>query len=75
MIGGGRNWDYRATWIRDGSFTVYALMRLGYVEEAKAFNRWVGQRAATCPDGRLSIMYRVDGSEISPEETQPFQRL
>src|SRR5262249_44235982 len=29
-IGGGRNWDYRYTWIRDSSFTLYGLMRLGY---------------------------------------------
>src|SRR5262245_9203041 len=33
-IGGGRNWDYRYTWIRDSSFTLYGLMRLGYTEEA-----------------------------------------
>ena len=31
-VGGGRNWDYRYTWIRDASFTLYALMRLGFTE-------------------------------------------
>jgi hypothetical protein len=40
-IGGGRNWDYRFTWIRDASFTMYGLMRLGYTEEAAAFMSWL----------------------------------
>ncbi len=43
-IGGARNWDYRYTWIRDASFTLYALMRLGYTEEAQAFMHWMEQR-------------------------------
>jgi GH15 family glucan-1,4-alpha-glucosidase len=60
--GGVRNWDYRATWIRDASFTVYALMRLGYQEEAMAFTRWTGARTQDERDGRLQIMYRIDGS-------------
>ncbi|WP_395676938.1 glycoside hydrolase family 15 protein [Inquilinus sp.] len=66
--GGLRNWDYRATWVRDASFTVYALMRLGYQEEAMAFTRWIADRAADCPDGRLQVMYAMDGG-IVPEET------
>jgi GH15 family glucan-1,4-alpha-glucosidase len=62
--GGGRNWDYRATWIRDASFTVYAFMRLGYVDEANAFMRWIGDRAHTCSDdGSMQIMYGIDGRE------------
>ena len=43
-VGGVRNWDYRYTWIRDASFTLYALMRLGYTEEATAFMRWIEER-------------------------------
>ena len=39
-IGGPRNWDYRYTWIRDASFTLYAFMRIGYTEEAEAFMEW-----------------------------------
>ncbi|MFH7468105.1 glycoside hydrolase family 15 protein, partial [Pseudomonas syringae group genomosp. 7] len=36
-VGGERNWEYRYTWIRDASFTVYAFLRLGYTDEANAF--------------------------------------
>ncbi|MGE7371156.1 glycoside hydrolase family 15 protein [Neorhizobium sp. NPDC001467] len=60
--GGSRNWDYRASWIRDASFTVYALMRLGYQEEATAFTKWVAERADISDRGRLEIMYKLDGS-------------
>lgn len=67
--GGPRNWDYRATWVRDASFAVYGLMRLGYHEEGVAFTRWVADRAAACPNGRLQVMYRIDGSPEFAEET------
>ncbi|MGE5430599.1 MAG: glycoside hydrolase family 15 protein, partial [Syntrophomonadaceae bacterium] len=40
-IGGDRNWDYRYTWIRDASFTIYSLINLGYIKEAGAFMKWV----------------------------------
>jgi GH15 family glucan-1,4-alpha-glucosidase len=60
--GGVRNWDYRYTWIRDSSFTLYAFMRLGYTEEAAAFMNWVEARCAEPnPDGSLQIMYGLDG--------------
>lgn len=66
--GGPRNWDYRATWIRDASFTVYAFMRLGYAEEANAFMRWIGDRVRGCPSGNnLRLMYAVDGGPSLPE--------
>ena len=41
QIGGERNWDYRYTWIRDGSLSVSALLGLGYVNEARAFVEWL----------------------------------
>ena len=44
QTGGERNWDYRYTWIRDASFSVYALLGLGYFEEAAAFGIWVRDR-------------------------------
>lgn len=61
-IGGVRNWDYRYTWIRDASFTMYALMRLGYVTEATAFVRWIEARCRQLKPGTpLQIMYGLDG--------------
>ena len=68
VIGGERNWDYRYTWIRDASFTIYALMRLGYTEEAGAFNNWIERRCRELnPDGSLQIMYGLDGRHALPE--------
>jgi len=69
-IGGVRNWDYRYTWIRDSSFALYGLMRLGYTGEAEAFMRWVMARVDELePDGSLQIMYGIDGRHALPEET------
>jgi GH15 family glucan-1,4-alpha-glucosidase len=65
--GGKRNWDYRATWIRDASFTVYALMRLGYQGEANAFTRWLGEQTYKSGDARLQVMYKLDGSLMDEE--------
>jgi GH15 family glucan-1,4-alpha-glucosidase len=63
--GGERNWDYRYTWIRDASFTVYAFMRLGFVDEANAYMRWLRGRVS---DGcgqpsKLNILYAIDGRQ------------
>ena len=67
-IGGVRNWDYRYTWIRDASFTVFALLRLGYTDEATAFMRWIEERCREPdPERPLQVMYRVDGSHDLPE--------
>jgi GH15 family glucan-1,4-alpha-glucosidase len=71
-IGGGRNWDYRYTWIRDSSFTLYGLMRLGYTHEADAFMRWVMDRFHELePDGSLQIVYGLDGRHSLSEEILP----
>jgi GH15 family glucan-1,4-alpha-glucosidase len=70
QIGGERNWDYRFTWVRDGSFSVAALLGLGYREEADAFIHWLGDRIRERDgnaNGPLQIMYRVDGSPDLPE--------
>jgi GH15 family glucan-1,4-alpha-glucosidase len=67
-IGGTRNWDYRYSWIRDASFTLYALMRLGYTEEAKAFMEWMEKRCRDLKPGKpLQVMYRMDGEREIPE--------
>jgi GH15 family glucan-1,4-alpha-glucosidase len=71
QIGGERNWDYRYTWVRDGSLSVRALLDLGFVEEATRFTHWLGDRlhAHEGPDGEpLQIMYRVDGDPHLTEE-------
>jgi GH15 family glucan-1,4-alpha-glucosidase len=72
QAGGERNWDYRYTWIRDGSFSIYALLGLGYVEEAAAFGAWLRDRVqeqAGQDSGPLKIMYRVDGTSDLVEES------
>ena len=69
-IGGVRNWDYRYCWVRDSSFTLYGLMRLGYTGEADAFMRWMMARCQELePDGSLQIMYAIDGRPAMSEET------
>jgi GH15 family glucan-1,4-alpha-glucosidase len=61
-IGAGRNWDYRYTWIRDASFTLYALSRLGFHSESKAFMQWLAARCRDLrPNEPLQIMYGTDG--------------
>lgn len=72
-LGGERNWDYRASWIRDASFTVYALMRLGYTQEAGAFTKWVGrcmENSRFEPD-KLQVVYRLDSGTELAEESLP----
>jgi GH15 family glucan-1,4-alpha-glucosidase len=62
-IGGERNWDYRYVWIRDAAFCIYALLRLGFDDEATAFMNFL-TRCATpdrSPDGPLQVMYGIDG--------------
>ena len=69
VLGGGRNWDYRYVWIRDAAFTVYALMRIGFREEATRFMEWVEDRCREAnPDGSLRLMYGIDGRADTPEE-------
>ena len=67
-LGGARNWDYRYTWVRDASFTLYALMRLGYTTEAQAFLGWMEQRCQELKPGKpLQVMYGLDGRRDLPE--------
>jgi GH15 family glucan-1,4-alpha-glucosidase len=68
-LGGERNWDYRYTWIRDASFTLYALIRLGYTSEAGRFMNWIEDRCMDLnPDGSMQIMYGHDGRKVLTEE-------
>ncbi|MGE5679771.1 MAG: glycoside hydrolase family 15 protein [Bacillota bacterium] len=69
-IGGDRNWDYRYTWIRDASFTVYTFINMGYTKEAAGFMKWI---AKECEDigkaGYLGLMRTIDGSNTPDEIT------
>jgi GH15 family glucan-1,4-alpha-glucosidase len=68
-VGGTRNWDYRYTWIRDAAFTLYALLRIGFTEEAGAFMEFLTARAHELnPDGSLPIMFGIDGRHGLVEE-------
>ena len=72
QIGGERNWDYRYTWIRDAAFSVHALLRLGYGEEARRLFTWLIARpggVGGADGGPLQLMYRVDGSPDVREST------
>ncbi len=67
-VGGVRNWDYRYTWIRDASFTLYALIRLGLTEETRDFIQWLVARAGLTDDpGALQTLYSIDGATDLPE--------
>jgi GH15 family glucan-1,4-alpha-glucosidase len=64
--GGSRNWDYRYTWLRDSTLTLYALERIGFAEDAHAYRRWV-ERAASGHARDLRIAFSIDGEHVPPE--------
>ncbi|KAK3310431.1 Six-hairpin glycosidase-like protein [Chaetomium strumarium] len=72
-IGGVRpwasNWDYRFSWVRDASFTIYILLRLGFTEEADAYMNFISERfqRSRVADGGLPIMFTIRGETDIPE--------
>lgn len=72
-LGGGRNWDYRYSWIRDAAFTLYGLLRIGFTDEAGAFIGWLRERCEAGlpddPNGPLQIVYGIDGRRHLAEST------
>lgn len=66
-FGGERNWDYRFTWLRDASFTLYALSALGFTEEAHAFMHWL-QDLSFSDGEHLQILYSIRGEREVFEE-------
>ena len=65
--GGERNWDYRYTWIRDSTFSLWALHTLGFDEEAQAFMKFVVEVCRSDPN--LQIMYGIGGEKDLSEST------
>ena len=71
VLGGERNWDYRYTWIRDAAFSLYALLRLGFTQEAAAFMDWLNHRVSSERwerTGPLNVLYGIDGRRELPEQ-------
>ncbi len=66
-IGGERNWDYRYTWLRDAAFTLYALISIGFDEEARNFMGYLRNRCECDWDGLLQPLYGIDGRESLAE--------
>lgn len=68
-IGGVRNWDYRFSWVRDSSFTIYILLRLGFADEADAYMDFISERLekSRAGDGSLPIMFTIRGETDIPE--------
>jgi len=65
-IGGVRNWDYRFCWLRDATFTLFSLMKTGYLEEARAWRSWL-MRAIAGQPAQTHILYGIAGERRLPE--------
>ena len=68
LVGGERNWDYRYVWLRDAAFTLYALLRVGFKEEAAAFMQYLKARISESSSGQLQPVYRINGQHDLHEE-------
>jgi GH15 family glucan-1,4-alpha-glucosidase len=70
-LGGVRNWDYRFCWVRDATFTLFALIQNGFLDEARAWREWLIRAVAGDP-AQMQILYKVDGERRSREEEIPW---
>jgi GH15 family glucan-1,4-alpha-glucosidase len=70
-LGGVRNWDYRYCWLRDATFTLYALLNAGYEQEARQWREWLLRAAAGKPS-QVHIMYGIAGERRLPEQELPW---
>lgn len=71
LLGGGRNWDYRFGWLRDATFTLYALMHAGYKQEASAWRDWLLRAVAGDPS-KLQTLYGLAGERRLDERELPW---
>jgi GH15 family glucan-1,4-alpha-glucosidase len=71
QIGGVRNWDYRFCWLRDATFTLFALTGAGYVEEARTWRTWLLRAIAGSPE-QMQILYGVNGERRLEEYEVPW---
>ena len=71
LAGGSRNWDYRYCWLRDATFTLLALLKAGYREEARAWSAWLRRSVAGSP-AQMRILYGVGGERRIPEWEVPW---
>jgi len=75
-IGGPRNWDYRYSWVRDASFTIYVFLKLGFPAEAEAYIHFIFDRIAewrkdamtAAHPHHLPLMFSIDGHKDLPEQ-------
>ncbi len=70
-LGGARNWDYRFCWLRDATFTLFALMNGGYYDEAANWRDWL-LRAVAGSASQMQIMYGIRGERRLPEFELPW---
>ena len=70
-IGGVRNWDYRYCWLRDATFTLFALVNLGYLDEAKSWREWLLRAIAGSPS-QMQTLYGVRGERRLEEYEVPW---
>ncbi|HEV2107258.1 MAG TPA: glycoside hydrolase family 15 protein [Thermomicrobiales bacterium] len=68
-IGGVRNWDYRYCWLRDATFTLYALLQVGDDSAASAFWGWIERTCANLSPAEINIMYTIRGDGDLTERT------
>ena len=68
-IGGQRNWDYRYTWIRDATLTLWSFGLIGFYDEAHDFMQWIKDRCFGEEASKVQIMYSIRGETDLTERT------
>ena len=71
LLGGVRNWDYRFCWVRDATLTLQALLKAGYLEEAREWREWLLRAVAGSPS-ELNILYGLRGERRLTELELPW---